>query len=582
MDVVALLALLALALPGIISPAQAVAGFSDQSVIVIAALFVVGGAIFRTGLADSMGRWLQKSAGTSYLRMLMLVMVVTALLSAFLSSTGTVAVMLPIVVSLARRARISPSLLLMPMAYAALLGGMLTLIATPPNLIVSSELASAGVQPFGFFEFTGPGLLLLVTGIAYMAFVGRHLLPQRTPASDDGAPPDTAELWSRYGLTDRLVELRVTPGSPLEGRTIAASAIRSRYRVSVLALRTASPGGTVTRNALPESLLAAGDVLTVKGEQEAVRELAAGENLEVARENAPLPPGLLLAEVLVSPGSDLIGEVVADSGFRRKFSADIVGIWRGDGVVAERISRTRLQLGDALLLMGPGKRLSELAAADRDLVLVTESRELAESRFRRDKVPVAVAILLLMLAVMSLGLIPNVLAVLLAAVACVLTGCVEVDEAYRDVNWPTVIMIASILPVAVALDNTGGLDLMVSSLGGMLGGVEATVALGAIFLLTALVGLLISNTATAVLIAPVAVQVAASLGLDPRAVAMVVALACSAAFVTPVSSPVNMLVLSSGGYRFSDFVRVGLPLLILLMFVTVLVVPWFFPLTPPA
>lgn len=577
MDVVAVLAMLALALPGIITPGEAIAGFSDQSVVMIAALFVVGGAIMRTGLADSLGSRLQTVAGTSYLRMLVLVMAATALLSAFLSSTGTVAVMLPVVVSLARRAGISPSKLLLPMAYAALLGGTVTLIATPPNLIVSSELAASGFEPFSFFDFSGPGLVVLVVGTAYMAFVGRHLLPERIPAGADREAPDTAELWERYGLTDRLVELRVEADSKLAGQTIAAGGIRRRFGVSVLAVRT----GAVTRNAQPDSLLAPGDLLTVKGEPEAVRVLAGSQGLSVTRGQAPLPPGLLLAEVLVSPRSRLHGQSVAESGFRSQFGADIVGMRRGDTVPDGRISQARLQTGDALLLMGSGKRLSKLQGPNRDMVFVTETRELAESRFRRRKAPVAVAILSLMLLVMAFGLVPNVLAVLLAALACVLTGCIEMDEAYRDINWTSVIMIAGILPVAAALERTGVLALLVSGLGSVLDGAAAPLVLAALFLLTALIGLLISNTATAVLIAPVAIQVAGGLGLDARAAAMVVALACSAAFVTPVSSPVNTLVLASGGYRFGDFVKVGLPLLLLMMLVTVLVVPWFFPLTPP-
>ncbi len=577
MDLVALLALLALALPGLLSAQEAVAGFSDQSVIIIAGLFVVGGAMFRTGLADAMGRRLQASAGTSYLRMLVLVMLSTAALSAFLSSTGTVAVMLPIVVSLARRARVSPSLLLMPMAYAALLGGTLTLIATPPNLIVSSELENAGFAPFSFFEFTGPGLLGLLAGIGYMALIGRRLLPERVAAGSGQEQPGTQELWDQYGLSDRLLELEINPDSRLRGRTIGEASVRSRHGLSILAVST----GRTLRPANPATLLQARDVLSVKGSREAVERFAGAEGLRIVREQAPLPPGLLLAEVLVSPGAKLQGQTVAESSFRKRFGAAVVGIRRAGTTLDGRISQAKLQMGDALLLLGPERQLTRLTAETADLVTVTETRELQDSRFRRDRAPWAIVILLLMLAVMAVGLIPNVLAVLLAAAACVLTGCIDPDEAYRSVNWASVIMIASILPVATALQKTGGLDLLSGGISGLLAGLPVQLVLAGMFLLTALAGLLISNTATAVLIAPVAVQVALSLGLDARAMAMVVALACSAAFVTPVSSPVNMLVLSSGGYRFRDFVRVGLPLLLVLMLVTVFAVPLFFPLVPP-
>src|SRR5690625_5006926 len=581
LDTTALLALLALAVPGLLTPQEALAGFADQSVIIIAALFVVGGAIFRTGLADTLGAYLQKTAGTSWLRIVLLLMGATAALSAFLSSTGTVAVMLPVATGIARRARLSPSLLLMPVAFAALLGGSLTLIATPPNLIVSGELEAAGLAPFGFFSLTGPGLLLLAAGMAYMALAGRRLLRERVPATSDGEQPRTAELWERYGLADSLAELRVEHASPVAGRSISSAGFRSRYGVSILAVTSRAAGGAVTREARPETPLQPGDVLTVKGTEETVGELASCERLTELRLHVPLPENMVMAEALVTPASELTGRTVADAQFRDRHGVDITGIRRGDRILEGRVSQARLQTGDALLLLGTPDRLRDLGGPDGGLVLVTETRELHEAAFRRDRAPWALAIMIGMMAVMATGLLPNAVAALAAAVACVLSGCLSMEEAYREINWPSVILIACMLPLATALQKTGGLDLLIGGLTGLLAGLPGPVVLALLFLLTAVVGLVISNTATAVLLAPVAVQLAGPLGLNPYALALVVALACSAAFATPVSSPVNTLVLAGGGYRFSDFVRTGLPLLAVHLVVTVSVVPLFFPLAVP-
>lgn len=578
MDMVALLALLALAVPGIVTVPQALAGFADPTVIMVAGLFVVGSAIFRTGLADTLGRRLEASARGSYPKILALVMLTTAGLSAFLSSTGTVALMLPIVMTVARRARLSPSLLLIPTAYAALLGGMLTLIATAPNMIASGELVAAGFAPLRFFDFTGPGLVLLGVGMAFMLLLGRRLLPERVPVSDDAEPPGTRELWARYGLTDRLADAIITPGSSLADSSIAAAAVRSTHQVRVVAVASDAGRARVVREARPETIMRAGDTLTVKGSHEALQAFAADTGVRLLAGPTTLPAEMLLAEVVVPPASRLIGETAATSNFRHRYGADIMAVLRGDSPPAAAVSNVRLQGGDALLLLGSRKNLSRVRDNGGDIVMVTESRELREARFNRSRAPWAVGIMLVMLAVMAFGLLPNAITVLLAAAACVLAGCLDMDQAYRDIDWRTVILLACLMPLATALQTTGGTDALVAGMGGLLAGAGNTVVLLGVFALTAALGLVISNTATAVLVAPVAVQVGASLGLDPRALAMMVALAASAAFVTPVSSPVNMLVVSAGGYRFGDFVRVGVPLLLVVAAAAVLVVPLFFPL----
>lgn len=578
LDLIALLALLALLVPGILTVPEGLAGFADPTVLMIAGLFVVGAAIFETGLADGIGRRLER-AGGSYARLLIVTMVTAAGLSAFLSSTGTVAVMLPIIVTLARRARISPSLLLIPLAYATLLGGLLTLIATPPNIIISNQLSQAGFEPFGFFELTPIGLILLVVGGAYLLLTGRRLLPARVPHVDAVAVPSVAELEQRYALSKLLFELEVLAGSDLANRAIADGAIRSRFGVTVVAITSRTSRGLRMRRANPESVLRPGDRLTVKGAPERVAQLEESCGLAVLREGAVLPPGLLLAELLVPPGSQLANSTVSGAQFRSGTKLTVLAVRRAGELISDSIAQRVILPGDQLLVLGSARALGRLRSEHDDVLLVTEPEELLQTRFRTRKAPWAIAIMLGMLLLMTFSVVPNVTAVLLAAAAIVVTGCLSMEGAYRHVNWESVVLIACVLPLATALNKTGLVDLAVTGLAGALGGAGTYVVLAALFLLTALIGLVISNTATAVLVAPIALQMALSTGINPRALLAVVAVAASAAFVTPVSSPVNMLVLSPGGYRFGDFVKIGLPLLLLVMLVTLGIVAWFFPLT---
>jgi di/tricarboxylate transporter len=575
LDLVALLALLALLIPGILTVPEGLAGFADPTVLMIAGLFVVGGAIFQTGLADMIGRKLEGAAGGGYRSLMLVIMLAAAGLSAFLSSTGTVAVMLPIVVTLARRSAVSPSLLLLPLAYATLLGGLLTLIATPPNIIISNQLAEAGFAPFGFFEFTPVGLILLAAGMLFLLLLGPRLLPERIRHVAGAAVPSVADLGQQYGLDQLLFELRVTPGSVLANRVISDAAIRSSYGVTVMAI---TGGAARTRRAEPDSLLQAGDLLTVRGGREAVRRLAADCRLELRDGGAALPAGLLLAELLVPPGSSLAGSTVSEDRFHSRTGITVLALRRAGELLGGGAGQRKILAGDLLLVLGSARALGRLRKERDDVLLVTEPEELRETRFNTRKAPWAGASMLGMLLLMTLGLVPNVTAVLIAAALIVVTGCLDMEGAYRHVNWESVVLIACVLPLATALETTGLVDLAVGSLAVAFDGVGPLLVLAAMFLLTALTGLVISNTATAVLVAPIAIQVAVSTGINPRALLLVVAVAASAAFVTPVSSPVNMLVLAPGGYRFGDFVKAGLPLLLLVMLVTLLIVPWFFPL----
>ena len=579
LDLVALLSLLALTLTGSITPAQAAGAFGDPLVIIIAALFVVSGGLFRTGVAARVGRLLGRLAGRDEVRLIALTMLAVALLSSFMSSTGAVAVMLPVVVALAWDAGISPSKLLMPLSLGSLFGGMLTLIGTPPNLVVSQQLKSAGLEPFNFFAFTPPGLAVLAVGLAFMLVIGRRLLPSRAPASQGGRDAaeelSTRELADIYGLPGQLVHLRVRDDSPLAGRCLRDADLRARYAVSVLAIRTA--GGEASRPMVPETCFEGGDELFVQGSAAAVREMAAGEALEPVDGRSLLPGNLGLVEVLLTPRSRLIGQTLRELRFRERFRVTVAGIQRVGRAVEGDLADVRLRFGDTLLVKGPWSHIDLLQGQQRDFVVVSHppKREHPDPSERR--APIAILILLGMLVVMTTGVLPTFTAVLLAAVAMVATGCLGMEEAYRSVNWQSVVLIAAMLPMATALEASGGMQLIVDGLTS-LGGSGPLLMMAVLFVVTSLLSQVMSNTATTVLLAPIAFQAAVALGTSPHALLMAVAIAASTAFSTPIASPTNTIVLSAGAYRFGDYVKVGVPLQLLTLVVTLLVVPAVFPL----
>ncbi len=575
LDLVALIGLLALTLAGIISPAEAVAGFSEPVVLMIAGLFVVGAGLFQTGVADAVGRKVERVAGSGVTMLTAVIMLVTALLSAFLSSTGTVAVMLPVVLAIARRRRINPSRLLMPVAFAALLGGMLTLIGTPPNLIVSNQLEQAGLEGFGFFAFAPAGLVMLMVGMACMLILGPILIPERRPEAGC-LQPSWAELFGQYGLEEHLVRLRVPPGSGLASTDITSTQLRSRYGTTVVAIVSHTARGRFVRKAEPGSMIREGDELYVIGYARAVDRVVARFGMEQLERKAELPEPIELIDALVPPRSPMIGSTLRE--LRLHSGAGVT-------VLAQRAPEREggpaeldrpLQVGDALLLTGSGKAIKRAARSPRGLVLLGEVG--AGNELDKVGAPIAVGILVLMMLVMTFGVIANVIAVLGAAVLLVLTRCLSMEDAYRSINFESVVLIAAILPMATALAQTGGLDMAAELLMTAAGGMGPLALMAALFLFTAGLSQIISNTATTVLVAPIAIQAALSMDINPHAILLTVAIAASAAFVTPVASPVNTLILSAGSYRFTDFARIGIPLQILVLLATLIVVPRLFPL----
>ena len=582
LDVTALLVVLALTLSGVLTPREALAGFGDPVVILVAGLLVVGEMLSRTGVAFGMGRWLMRAGGASETRLLVLLMLAAGILGSVMSSTAVVAVLIPVAITISTKTDLNAPHLLMPLSFAALVSGMLTLIATTPNLVVSGYLADKGLEPFGFFSFTPIGLAVLVFAVVYMVVVGRHLLP-----GDQVAPPKSEartleDLWTGFGLEGRMHRLRVPGSSPLHGRTLAEAQIGTRFHARVFGIeRVARLAG---RELLPspgaDAEIHEGDVLCVAAEREDAEALATEMGLEPhgigGRDLELWKRELGMAVVLVHPESRLVGNALRESAFRSSHALHVLGIRRrGDTVPA--FADEPLEIGDSLLVHGSWHAIGRLQSEAHDFVVLTLPLELDEVAPARRLAPVALGILAAMVLLAAFDVVPVVTAVLLAALAAVFTRCLSMEDAYRAIHWSSLVLIAGMLPVADALESTGGVDLIVEALVSGLGDAGPYVMMSAVFALTAGLGLVLSNTATAVLVAPVAVRAADVIGVSPYPLAMTVAIAASAAFVTPFSTPVVTLVVAPGGYRFGDFVKVGLPLLVLTWVTTLLVTPVFFP-----
>ncbi|WP_312225215.1 SLC13 family permease [Stutzerimonas nitrititolerans] len=584
MDVVALLAMVSLPLSGVISVNEALAGFSDPSVVLIAALFVIGNGLVRTGIAYRLGDWLMRSAGSSETRLLVLLMLAVAGLGSVMSSTGVVAIFIPVVLSIAARMKVSPRRLMMPLAFAGLISGMLTLVATPPNMVVHSELRRAGLDGFAFFSFAPIGLAILVLGIGYM-LLARRWLGGDTMQEVAVEQRDTLDILAqRYRLPERERRLRVQPGSVLANQALDELKLRSQYGINVIAIERQYKFRKQLLIATGNTELFVGDVLLVDLASPAIGLLGAYEELGV--ESLQLSDSyygdysreLGLAEVALPPDSRLPGKTIQELGFRSTYKLNVVGVRRNHQALQGLLVDEKLKPADTLLVAGSWKHIHRLQGLSRDFLVLSLPAEIDDVAPAANQAPFALLGLAVMVGLMVSGLVPNVLAALIGCLLMGLFRCIDMDSAYKAIHWQSLVLIVGMLPFALALEKTGGIALAVSGLIGLFGDAGPHALLACLFLLTAVIGLFISNTATAVLMAPVAISTATQLGASPYPFAMTVALAASAAFMTPISSPVNTLVLGPGQYRFADFVRVGVPFTLLVMLVSVLLVPWLFPL----
>jgi di/tricarboxylate transporter len=758
MDLTALLVVSALALTGLVTPTQAFAGFSNPAVITVAGMFVISAALARTGVANLLGRQVLRVAGTRETSVVVVVMATAGILSAVMNNIGVAAMMLPVVMDIARRIGSPPSKLLMPLALGSLMGGLLTLIGTPPNLLASEALREQGLRPFGLLDFTLPGGVILAVGILFVATVGLRLLPSRDPRGEagrggrddlvhafdlqerifvlripersrlagtmlagsrlgsalglhvlalvrDGKPqlapsPDTPlrggdrllvqgrpdllnelrngrhlELEDDVRVIERMVsvdiglaEATVAEGSDLDGRTLLQYDFRRQLGLVVLAIRRGdttrrtqleqmavqagdclllhgsyrrleevqesrvldavqplSPEEALQRFQLedrfitfrvtPESLLVgrtlaqlrigdaagltvlgivrrgvtnlvpnpdeafeAGDLLLIKAHPHDLAVLRGLQKLEIEREGEP-PLDLLesdrvgLLEVVLAPRSSLVGKTPRQIGFRDKYGVSVLAIWRGDRAYRSNLRDMELRFGDAVLVFGPRDRL-KLIAREPDFLVLSES---VQEPPRIELAPLSVAILLAMLLPVLIGVLPIAVAVVLGSVAMVLSRCLSVEQAYRAIEWPALILIAGMLPLGTAMEQTGAARLLAESVVGTADALGPRGVLAGICLMTALGAQVMPSAALVVLMAPIALSTAADLGLSPHALMMGVALS-AASLSSPVAHPANVLVMGPGGYRYVDYLRLGIPLTVLVLLIVIFIMPVFFPL----
>ena len=584
-DLVALCALVALLLTGILTPQEALSGFSNSVVIMMVGLFVVGGAIVQTGLAKKASGKLMTLAGDSELGLFLLLMVVTAVIGAFVSNTGTVALMMPIVVSLAQKAKIRASRLLMPLAFASSMGGMLTLIGTPPNLVIQEALTENGFEPLKFFSFLPVG----VVGIVVLLPLSKRFLNGGKQRQDGETGKKRAksldDLMEEYNLKGNLSVFAVGKLSIANNKTLAELDIHHRYGLTVLEVRRIKqPRSPLMKEveqrlAGPDTKLTEGDIVYVSGDPTQAMQFAADMKLNKTSEELAFYD-IGIAEIVLMHNSRLCGKTLKETGLRRLYNVNALGVRRGENYITDGLADMTFRQGDIILIQGKWKNISRIADVADGIVVMGQPLEEA-SRVTLDyKAPLAAAIMLLMILTMVFDFIPvaPVTAVMVAGLLMVITGCIRsVEAAYKTINWESIVLIAAMLPMSVALEKTGASAMVASLLADNLGQASPYALLAGVYFTTSLLTMFISNTATAVLMSPIALTSASAIGVSPYPMLFAVTLGASMCFASPFSTPPNALVMQAGGYSFMDYIKVGLPLQIIMGLVMIVVLPLIFP-----
>jgi di/tricarboxylate transporter len=586
-DLVAVCALLALTLFDILTPAEALAGFSNSVVIMMIGLFVVGAGIFRTGLAKMISSKILQTAGSSENKLFILVMLATASIGAFVSNTGTVAVMIPIIVSMAASANISPRRYLMPLAFASSMG-MFTLISTPPNLVIQNTLVDTGYEALSFFSFAPIGFTALSVGIIVLFFLSKLLISKNDNSTNKKKGKSLKELAEEYNLSRQSYKVDVEDESPLTGKTLAELRIASNYDVSISKIVRRNGNSRFRKTFIeevagPKSIIQKDDTLYCHGKKADIGRFALENKLVLEKSDKDFSDFQEsgLAEVFIMPNSRLINRTISEIRFREEYDVNVLGLQRHNEYKMLDIKHTKLHSGDALLIQGTWKDLANLDDRQDDLVLVGQPLKEAAKVTLDQKAPVAAIIMVLMVLAMVFEILPSVIAIMLAAVLMVATGCLRnVEEAYDSINWESVVLIGAMLPMATAFQNTGVDTLISGSLVSKLGNMGPYALLAGIYFCTSLLTMFISNTATAVLFAPIAMKAAIGMGVSPYPFLFAVAVAAGMCFASPFSTPPNALVMSAGRYSFMDYVKVGLPLQIVMGIVMILVLPLLFPFNP--
>ena len=596
-DIVALTALAALLVFGILTPSEALAGFSSPIVVMMIGLFVVGGAIMQTGLAKLTGNKLMALSHGNETITFLLVMLVTSFIGAFVSNTGTVALMMPIIVSLAAASGMQSSRFLMPLAFAGSLGGMLTLIGTPPNLVIDEVLTEAGYQPLAFFSFFPVGLIVIAIGIIVLMPLSKIFLSKKQNGKKKDKAKSLDDLVDEYQLLDNLHRYIVPSkrygaadenGGVMDivGKTLKDLSIQKKYGVSIIEIRNEKKSKLglvkdVNQNmAKSSSTISVHDILYILGDEEKIEKFAHDYGLRKMKDVKIDFYDLGLTEIVVMPTSNFVGLRIGEANLRKRFGINVLGVKRGEEYITDNLIAAKLHVGDMLLVQGEWTNLAHLTSDTSNWVVLDQPEKTADKVLLDYKAPVAAAIMLLMVAMMVFDFIPvaPVTAVIIAGLLTVFAGSFRnVEAAYKTINWESIVLIAAMMPMSTALEKTGASALVSQTLVDSLGSMGPTALLAGIYFTTSLMTMFISNTATAVLMAPIALVAAQQVGVSPYSFLFAVTLGASMCFASPFSTPPNALVMKAGGYSFMDYVKVGLPLQIIIGVVMTFVLPLLFP-----
>jgi di/tricarboxylate transporter len=567
-DVVALLALGLLLIGGILPPEDALAGFSNEAVVTIGAMFVLSEGLFRSGTLNALGQQFERLAERDPRVAVLALMLAAGVFSAFINNTAVVAVLMPMLLTTARDMHVSASKTLMPLSFASMFGGVCTLIGTSTNLLVSAIANDHGFEPFGMFELTALGVVFFAAGTLYMLTVGMRLTPERR---------GTERLTEGWRLGQYITELVLLPGSRSVGMPVGSAPLARDLDVDVLQILRS--GRVRPLPPEPETVLEAGDVLLVRCDVRQLDRLLRREGVLIEsrtkwRSEDFESRDLALVEVVIAPNSTLEGETLRSSDFRSRFGGTVIALRHRGALVRDKLADTRLRAGDALMVETASSRLPQFQASEAFVIV----SNLPRAHFRPSKALPALTILALVVGTAAVGLAPIVVTATAGAVAMLLAGCLTADEAYRAVDWKVVFLLVGVLSLGVALERTGGAELLSRGLIVGVGNLGPVALISAVYLATTLLTNAMSNNATAVLVAPIAIAVAQDVGADPRPFLMAVTFAASSSFMTPVGYQTNTMIYGPGQYRFADFLRVGAPLNLLFWILATVLIPRLWPL----
>lgn len=580
-DAVALIVIVALPLSGIIDYREAIEGFANPNLILIACLFIIGEGLVRTGVARAVGDWLLHQGGSSESRQIALIMVAVAAIGSVMSSTAVVAIFIPIVLRIAKQAGASNRQLLYPVGVAAAVSSMLTLVATTSNLVLNGTLVDSGHKGFGFFAFTPVGLAVLALALPYLLFA-RRLLPKEEVQSTQSRRPKLATWVDKYALHGRAYRLRLEPGSNLEDLKLSRCREELGVQACVIAVERQARFGRAVLEATDDCVLEPGDILLLDIDDEAfsIEAYCERHGLRVLPmrgayfSNQARDVGMV--EVIIPPGSRLVGASVRASELLERHGLFVVGLWR-NGKAQDAVHKQKLRAGDTALVVGPWKGIFALQAAEHDLISLALPVETDAVAAVPGRAWAALLALGITIGLMLSGQVPNVIAGLIGCLLMGVFGCITLDIAYRAINWRALILIVGMLPFAIALERTGGVDLAADNLLWLSSAWGSHGQIALLFVATAVLGIVLSATATAVLMGPIAISMAEAIHVNPEPLVMTVAIACSAAYISPVASPGNALISVAGGFRFADYLKIGTPLTIITLIVSVMLIPLLFP-----